>query len=154
MIQLKQGDTAPDFSGLNQDSKQIKLSDFKSSKLILYFYPKDFTSGCTAQAENLTENFEFWTSKNYKIIGVSPDSAERHCKFREKHNIPFELIADPDHIIAKSYGVYGPKKLYGREYMGIMRTTFVIDGNGVIEDIIKTVKTKEHSQQLIKVLNL
>lgn len=154
MSHLIKGDTAPEFSGINQDSRQIRLSDFRSSKLILYFYPKDFTSGCTVQAENLSENFEFWHSKNYKIVGVSPDSADSHCKFREKYNIPFELIADVDLNIAKAYGVYGPKKMYGREYMGIMRTTFVIDENGVIEDIVKDVKTKEHSQQLVKLLNL
>ncbi|MBK7094238.1 MAG: peroxiredoxin [Saprospiraceae bacterium] len=145
MSHLIKGDTAPEFSGINQDSKQIRLSDFRGSKLILYFYPKDFTSGCTVQAENLSENFKFWHSKNYKIVGVSPDSADSHCKFREKHNIPFELIADVDLNIAKAYGVYGPKKMYGREYMGIMRTTFVIGENGQLTSSLKQVMPLQKS---------
>lgn len=154
MAELKNGMTAPDFTGKNQDNKEIRLSDLKGTKLILYFYPKDFTSGCTAQAENLSENFDFWKDNNYRIIGISPDSLDSHCKFREKYNIPFDLIADEDNSIATAYGVYGPKKMYGREYMGINRTTFVIDENRVITEVINKVKTKEHSQQLAKMLEL
>ncbi len=154
MTNLKKGDKAPDFSGLNQDKKEIKLSDQAGKKLILYFYPKDFTSGCTVEAENLSENFDYWIEKNFTIIGVSPDSADSHCKFREKHKLPFDLIADTDLKIANEYGVYGPKKMYGREYMGIYRTTFVIDEKGIIAEVITDVKTKDHSNQLIKVLNL
>jgi peroxiredoxin Q/BCP len=154
MTNLKKGDKAPDFSGVNQDNKEIKLSDLAGKKLILYFYPKDFTSGCTVEAENLSENFDYWIEKNFTIIGVSPDSADRHCKFREKHKLPFDLIADSDLKVANAYGVYGPKKMYGREYMGIYRTTFVIDEKGIIAEVITVVKTKDHSNQLIKVLNL
>lgn len=154
MTNLKKGDKAPDFSGLNQDNNEIKLSNFSGKNLILYFYPKDFTSGCTVEAENLSENFDYWIEKNFTIIGVSPDSTDSHCKFREKHKLPFDLIADTDLKIANAYGVYGPKKMYGREYMGIYRTTFVIDEKGIIAEVITDVKTKDHSNQLIKVLNL
>lgn len=154
MIKLKKGDKAPDFSGVNQDNEELKLSDYVNKKLILYFYPKDFTSGCTFEAENLSENIDFWIEKNFTIIGVSPDSTDSHCKFREKYNLPFDLIADTDLKIANAYGVYGPKKMYGREYLGIYRTTFVIDEKGIITEVITDVKTKDHSNQLIKVLNL
>ncbi|MGE5356687.1 MAG: thioredoxin-dependent thiol peroxidase [Deltaproteobacteria bacterium] len=154
MTNLKKGDNAPDFTGIDQNKKEIKLTDLKGSKLILYFYPKDFTSGCTVEAENLNSEFYFWKKNNFRIIGVSPDSADSHCKFREKYNLQFDLIADTDHSIATAYGVYGKKKMYGREYMGIMRTTFVIDQNGIIEEVITDVKTKDHSNQIIKTLNL
>lgn len=154
IIKLKPGDKAPDFQSKNQDDKEIKLTDYKGKKLILYFYPKDFTSGCTVEAENLRDNFQYWSDKAYSIVGVSPDECSKHFKFREKYNLPFDLIADTDLTIAKKYGVYGPKKLYGKEYMGILRTTFVIDETGLISEIIDKVQTKTHSDQLIKVLNL
>lgn len=154
MINLKKGDQAPEFNGKDQNNKELKLTDLKGSKLILYFYPKDFTSGCTVEAENLNSEFDFWQNNNFRIIGVSPDSADSHCKFREKHDLKFDLLADTDHVIATAYGVYGKKKMYGREYMGILRTTFVIDENGIISEVITDVKTKDHSNQIVKLLNL
>lgn len=154
MTHLKEGDKAPGFEGLIETGEKIKLSDFSGKKLILYFYPKDFTSGCTKEAENLTENYKYWTEKGFDVVGISPDSVERHEKFREKRNIPFHLIADTEKEIATLYGVFGVKKMYGREYMGIYRTTFVIDEKGIIEKVVKKVKTKEHTEQLIKMLEL
>ncbi len=154
MTHLVKGDKAPDFEGIIETGKKIKLSDYKGKKLILYFYPKDFTSGCTLEAENLSENFDFWKNNGYDIIGISPDSVERHVKFKEKHNIPYHLIADTEKEIASVYGVYGKKKMYGREYMGIFRTTFVIDEEGTIVLVVKKVKTKEHTDQLKKLLEL
>ncbi|HEB61881.1 MAG TPA: thioredoxin-dependent thiol peroxidase [Bacteroidetes bacterium] len=154
MTHLVKGDKAPDFEGIIETGKKIKLSDYKGKKLILYFYPKDFTSGCTLEAENLSENFDFWKNNGYDIIGISPDSVERHVKFKEKHNIPYHLIADTEKEIATTYGVYGKKKMYGREYMGIFRTTFVIDEEGTIVLVVKKVKTKEHTEQLKKLLEL
>ncbi len=154
MTHLVKGDKAPDFEGIIETGEKIKLSDFKGRKLILYFYPKDFTSGCTLEAENLSENFDFWKNDGYDIIGISPDSVERHVKFKEKHNIPYHLIADTEKEIATTYGVYGKKKMYGREYMGIFRTTFVIDEEGTIVSVVKKVKTKEHTEQLKKLLEL
>ena len=149
MKKLKVGDKAPDFSAMSDSGEKIKLSDFKKSKLVLYFYPKDMTPGCTAQACNLTDNYEFLLKNNYKIIGVSADSIERHRKFKEKYSIPFPLISDEDHSVLLSYGVWGPKKFMGRTYDGILRTTFVIDEKGIIEQIIEKVNTKDHTNQLL-----
>jgi len=154
MTELKPGDKAPEFKGIIETGETVKLIDYQNKNLILYFYPKDFTSGCTLEAENLSENFDFWKQKGYEILGISPDSVERHVKFKEKHNIPYHLIADTEKEIASSYGVYGKKKMYGREYMGIFRTTFVINGKGVIQHVVKKVKTKEHTEQLKKLLDL
>jgi peroxiredoxin Q/BCP len=154
MTQLTKGDKAPDFEGLIETGERIRFSDYKGRKLILYFYPKDFTSGCTKEAENLSENFGFWKEKGFEIVGVSPDSVERHKRFKEKHNIPYHLISDEEKEIATAYGVYGLKKMYGREYMGIFRTTFVIDKTGTIILIVKKVKTKEHTEQLANLLDL
>lgn len=148
-MKLKQGDLAPDFSGLNDDEKQVKLSDFKGDKLVLYFYPKDMTPGCNAQACNLTDNYNALLKAGYKVVGVSADSVERHRKFRNKFNIPFPLIADVDKKIINDYGVWGPKKFMGKTYDGIHRTTFIIDENGRIEDIIEKVKTKDHTNQIL-----
>ena len=149
MIKLKEGDKAPDFSGLSDTGKKIKLSDFKGSKLVLYFYPKDMTPGCTAQACDLTDNYNLLLKHNYKIVGVSADSIERHLKFKEKYNIPFPLISDEDHSLLLKYGVWGPKKFMGKVYDGIHRSTFIIDENGIIERIIEKVKTKDHSNQIL-----
>jgi peroxiredoxin Q/BCP len=146
---LKVGDKAVDFEGLAENGSMIKLSDFKGSKLVLYFYPKDMTPGCTAQACDLTDNYELLLKNNYKIVGVSADSIERHLKFKEKYSIPFTLIADEDHTILNKYGVWGPKKFMGREYDGIHRKTFIIDEDGIIERIIDKVKTKEHAKQIL-----
>lgn len=149
MIKLKIGDKAPDFTGPSESGEAIKLSDFKGYKLVLYFYPKDMTPGCIAQACNLTDNYDVLLKNNYKIIGVSADSKERHQKFIAKYKIPFSLIADEDHTILNKYGVWGPKKFMGRTYDGIHRKTFIIDENGIIENIIEKVKTKEHSNQIL-----
>ena len=152
MKRLEKGDTAPDFKGIDQKGRSIQLSDFKGSKLILYFYPKDNTPGCTAEACNLRDNFKMWLTKGYKILGVSPDSQLSHQKFIAKYNLPFPLIADEDKIIIKAYGAWGLKKLYGREYGGLLRTTFVIDEKGIIEEVFTKVKTKDHTNQILETI--
>jgi peroxiredoxin Q/BCP len=149
MIDLKTGDKAPDFSGKNQDGNIVSLSDYKGKKLVLYFYPKDNTSGCTAEACSLRDSWQALQAKGYSILGVSPDSEKSHTGFIQKYNLPFPLIADTDKIIAQAYGVWAEKKLYGKTYMGILRTTFIIDENGVIEDVITKVRTKDHGEQII-----
>lgn len=154
MITLKAGDKAPDFSGINQDGEKIGLSDFAGKKLILYFYPKDNTPGCTAQSCNLNDNYNTWIDRGFEVVGVSPDSVESHRKFREKYNLQFNLIADTEKEILKTYGVWGEKSMYGRKYMGVLRTTFVIDENGIICEIFEKVKTKDHTNQIIKSLNI
>lgn len=146
---LKVGDKAIPFEGLAENGEIIRLSDYVGSKLVLYFYPKDMTPGCTAQACDLSENYSLLLKNNYKIVGVSADSVKRHIKFKEKYSIPFPLISDEDHILLNKYGVWGPKKFMGREYDGIHRKTFIIDEEGIIERIIEKVKTKEHSNQIL-----
>lgn len=148
-MKLKKGDAAPDFSGKNDDGKQVMLSDFKGKKLVLYFYPKDMTPGCNAQACNLTDNYDALLKAGYKVVGVSADSAERHQKFRSKFDIPFPLIADVDKTIINDYGVWGEKKFMGKTYDGINRTTFIIDESGHISEIIEKVKTKDHTSQIL-----
>jgi len=147
---LSVGDKAPQFVGRIENGESISLKDYQGSKLILYFYPKDMTPGCTAQACNLSDNYDYLLKNNYKVLGVSADSKERHVKFIEKYSLPFSLISDEDHTILNMYGVWGPKKFMGKEYDGIHRTTFIIDENGIIEDIIEKVKTKDHTNQIIK----
>ena len=154
MTHLKEQDKAPNFVGVIETGETIKLSDYSGKKIVFYFYPKDFTGGCTKEAEDLALNHDFWIKNGYEVIGISPDSVERHVKFKEKHNLPFHLIADTEKIIATDYGVYGTKKMYGREYMGIFRTTFIIDENGIITQVVKKVKTKEHTDQLKILLDL
>lgn len=149
MICLKEGQKAPYFSGINQDGKEICLNSFKGKKLILYFYPKDNTSGCTAEACNLNEHYTALTAEGYEVIGVSPDSADSHLKFIAKYNLAFNLIADTEKKILQSYGVWGEKSMYGRKYMGVFRTTFVINENGYIEKIITKVDTKNHVKQIV-----
>lgn len=149
MAILKEGDKAPEFKGLNQDGKEIKLSDFKGSKLILYFYPKDNTSGCTAEACNLNENYDELNKHGYRVVGVSPDSTASHLKFIAKHSLGFDLIADTEKEILNNYGVWAEKSMYGRKYMGVVRTTFIINEDGIIEKIFNKVKTKEHAQQIL-----
>jgi thioredoxin-dependent peroxiredoxin len=149
MTTLKPGDKAPDFQGKDQNGNMISLSDFKGSKLVIYFYPKDNTPGCTAQACNLRDNYELLQEKGYKVIGVSADSEKSHKGFIEKFNLPFPLIADTDKEIIKAFGVWGPKKFMGKTFDGIHRTTFVIDENGVIEEVISKVETKDHTAQII-----
>lgn len=152
MKRLEKGNTAPDFKGIDQKGRSIQLSDFKGSKLILYFYPKDNTPGCTAEACNLRDNYKLWLTKGYKILGVSPDSQLSHQKFIAKYNLPFPLIADEDKTIIKTFGAWGLKKLYGREYEGLLRTTFVIDEKGIIEEVFTKVKTKDHTNQILETI--
>lgn len=152
MKKLEKGDTAPDFSGLDQDGKKIQLSNFKGKKLILYFYPKDNTPGCTSESCDLRDNYDMWLSKGYYVVGVSPDSQKSHQKFIEKYNLPFPLIADEDKTIIKAFGAWGLKKLYGREYEGLLRTTFVIDENGEIDQVFTKVKTKDHTNQILETI--
>ena len=150
MIQLVEGIAAPDFSGINQNGQRISLAGFKGKKLILYFYPKDDTPGCTAEACNLNDNYEFWISKGYEVVGISPDSEASHQKFIKKYGLKFNLIADTGKEILEAYGVWGEKSNYGKAYMGVIRTTFVINEEGVIEKIFKKVDTKEHTDQIVK----
>lgn len=152
MKKLEKGDAAPDFSGLDQDGKKILLRDFKGKKLILYFYPKDNTPGCTSEACDLRDNYEMWLSKGYQVLGVSPDSQKSHLKFIEKYDLPFPLIADEEKTMIKAYGAWGPKKLYGREYEGLLRTTFVIDEYGIIQEVFTKVKTKDHTNQILETI--
>ena len=148
-MNLKIGDKAPDFEGKNQNNESVKLSSFIGEKVVLYFYPRDNTPGCTAQACNLKDNFNELSRKGYKIIGVSSDSIKSHKKFEEKYSLPFDLISDEDKAIHKSYGTWIEKSMYGRKYMGTARWTFIIDENGIINNIIEKVKTKEHSNQIL-----
>lgn len=154
MTQLKEGEKAPYFKGLNQDGKEITLDDFKGKRLILYFYPKDNTSGCTAEACSLNEGYSSLTSQGFEVVGVSPDPVSSHQKFIAKYNLSFNLIADTDKTIMEAYGVWGEKKMYGRSYMGVIRTTFVIDPNGIMEKIITKVNTKDHTNQILKELDI
>ncbi len=148
MTHLKIGDTAPDFEAINQDEKVIKLSDFKGKKLVVFFYPKASTPGCTTEAKNLRDNYTKFQNKGYEILGISADSPKRQLNFKTKNELPFDLLADEDKKVITAFGVWGLKKFMGREYDGIHRTTFIIDENGVIENIIKKVKTKEHTKQI------
>ena len=150
MIQLVEGIAAPGFSGINQNGETISLAGFKGKKLILYFYPKDDTPGCTAEACNLNDNYDFWISKGYEVIGVSPDSEASHQKFIKKYGLKFNLISDTTKEILESYGAWGEKVNYGKTYMGVIRTTFVINEDGIIEKIFKKVDTKEHTNQIVK----
>lgn len=152
MTHLQVGDTAPNFEAKNQNDETVKLSDFSGKRVILYFYPKDMTPGCTAQACNLGENYAALTKQGFAVIGVSADSVKRHQKFTEKYDLPFTLLADEDKTVIKAYGVWGMKKLYGKEYEGIYRETFIIDANGIIEHIILKVKTKTHTEQILEAL--
>jgi peroxiredoxin Q/BCP len=146
---LKPGDKAPEFTGRDQDGNEITLSQFKGKKLVLYFYPKDDTPGCTAEACDLRDNYERFLSMGYQVVGVSKDSEKSHKKFIEKYNLPFPLISDTETSILQAYGAWGKKKFMGREYDGIIRKTFVIDQTGLITDIIEKVNTKAHSSQIL-----
>lgn len=150
MTTLKIGDNAPDFSGFDQDNKMHQLEDYKGKKLVVFFYPKANTPGCTAEACDLRDNFERFQSNNYELLGVSADNAKAQGKFKDKFNFPFPLIADEDKSVIEAFRVWGPKKFMGKEYDGIHRTTFVINENGIIDDIITNVKTKEHASQILK----
>jgi len=146
---LQAGDSAPAFSAKDQDGNEVKLSDYKGEKVILYFYPKDDTPGCTAQSCNLRDNYDVLLKRGYKVLGVSVDDEKSHRKFIKKYNLPFPLLADTDQKLVNAYGVWGEKKLFGRDYMGIIRTTFVIDENGVIEEVVQKVDTENHTDQIL-----
>lgn len=146
---LKVGDKAPDFEGVDQDGKTIGLKDFQGKKLVLYFYPKDSTPGCTMQACNLRDNYKQLMGAGYAVLGVSADSEKRHQNFIAKHELPFPLLADTEKKCIEAYGVWGPKKFMGRTFDGIHRTTFIIDESGKIEEIIEKVKTKDHTAQIL-----
>jgi peroxiredoxin Q/BCP len=149
MTTLKVGDQAPSFSGVDQDGKPISLADFSGKKLVIYFYPKDDTPGCTAEACSLRDNYEALQKAGFEILGVSTDSEKSHQKFINKYSLPFRLIADTKAEVATLFGVYGLKKFMGKEYMGIARTTFVIDEKGNIAEVISKVDTKNHAAQLL-----
>jgi peroxiredoxin Q/BCP len=150
MIQLKEGMKAPLFEGTDQDGRKIRLVDYAGKKVVLYFYPKDNTSGCTAEACNLRDNNELLLKEGFTVIGVSTDSEKSHKGFASKYSLPFPLIADTSKKIVNDYGVYGEKKMYGKSYFGILRTTFVIDEKGIIEKIISKVDTQNHTEQIFK----
>ncbi len=145
------GDKAPELLGVDQDGKEVRLSDFAGHDLVLYFYPKDNTSGCTAEACSLRDNIDELRDRGYTVVGVSSDSEASHRRFIDRHSLPFILIADTDHRLQEAMGVWGEKSMYGRKYMGTLRTTFVIDGDGVIRHIFgpKDIKTKIHAGQIL-----
>ena len=148
-MKLNEGDKAPNFESTDQNGNKVRLSDFKGKKVVLYFYPKDNTPGCTAEACNLRDNYNQFTAKGYEILGVSSDSEKSHQKFIDKYELPFRLLADVDKSIHELYNTWVEKSMYGRKYMGTARVTFIIDENGVIEDIIEKVKTKDHTAQIL-----
>ena len=149
MALLMTGDKAPAFEAVDQDGNPISLKEFSGKKLVLYFYPKDDTPGCTAEACNLRDNYDLLLKKGYKIVGVSADDDRSHKKFIEKYVLPFPLIPDKDKKILKAYGAWGKKKLYGKEYDGILRTTYVISEKGIIEKVFSKVDTKNHTEQIL-----
>ncbi|WP_299111414.1 thioredoxin-dependent thiol peroxidase [uncultured Winogradskyella sp.] len=149
MTHLKVGDKAPDFSALDEQGHKVALSDYKGKKLVIFFYPKASTPGCTAEACNLNDNYERFKALGYEIIGVSADSAKRQTNFKTKYGFQYPLLADEDKAVIEAFGVWGPKKFMGKEYDGIHRTTFIIDEDGVITDVISKVKTKAHAEQIL-----
>lgn len=149
MTTLKEGDKAPKFSALDQDGNTITLNDYKGKKLVVFFYPKANTPGCTAEACNLKENYQTFQSKGYEILGVSADNAKKQQNFKNKYELPYPLLADEDKKVIEAFGVWGPKKFMGKEYDGIHRTTFVIGKEGTIEEVISKVKTKDHAAQIL-----
>lgn len=146
---LQTGDKAPEFEGVDQDGNTVKLSDFAGKKVVLYFYPKDNTPGCTKEACNLRDNYADLQAKGYEVIGVSGDSEKSHKKFIEKYELPFTLLADTEKTIHEQYGTWIEKSMYGKTYMGTARWTFLIDENGVIEKVIEKVKTADHAAQIL-----
>lgn len=148
MDQLKEGMKAPDFSGVDQNGNNVSLAGFKGRKLVLYFYPKDNTPGCTTEACNLRDNHDEFLKKGFAVVGVSMDSEKSHKNFSQKYSLPFPLIADTGKAIIDAYRVWKEKRLYGKTFLGIARTTFVIDEEGIIEKIISKVDTKDHSEQI------
>lgn len=150
MASLQIGSKAPDFTVNDQDGKPVKLSDFKGKKVVLYFYPKDMTPGCTAEACDLRDNYTLLQKRGYEVLGVSTDSEKLHRKFIEKEKLPFTLLADTDKKLHELYGTWVEKSMYGRKYMGTARITFIVDEKGIIEDIVEKVDTKNHTSQILK----
>lgn len=153
MILLKEGDKAPAFSGNDQNGKKVSLIDFKGQKIVLYFYPEDDTPTCTIQACNLRDNYALLKQNRLVVIGVSPNDEKSHLKFEQKFDLPFTLIADPSHTIIDQYGVWGEKNLYGRKYMGLHRTTFLIDEKGIIRKMFLKPRSKQHAEDIVKAWN-
>lgn len=149
MATLNEGDLAPDFTGIDQQGRTIKLSDYRGKKVVLYFYPKDNTPGCTAQACSLRDHYAELKQMGLEVIGVSTDSVASHQKFEQKYQLPFTLIADTDKQIVQAYGVYAPKKFMGKSFLGTVRTTFIINEQGVIEKIIRKPNTARHAQEVM-----
>lgn len=154
MAELKEGDKAPLFKGVDQNGEEISLDQYKGKKVVLYFYPKDNTPGCTTEACNLRDNYSDLLNKGMDVIGVSPDSEISHQKFIERHELPFRLISDPDKKILNQYSAWGEKKMYGKKYEGVLRKTYIIDEHQKIEKIIDKVKTKDHTNQIFSELNI
>lgn len=149
---LQEGQKAPAFSAKDQDGNKVSLADFKGQKLVLYFYPEDDTPTCTIQACNLRDNYGLLKKNGFQVIGISPDDEAKHLQFKNKFELPFTLLADPQHKIIEQYGVWGEKNMYGRKYMGLHRTTFVIDENGVICKIFLRPKNKAHAEEIVKLV--
>jgi peroxiredoxin Q/BCP len=150
MTNLKEGEKAPVFAGNDQNGKKVSLSDFKGRRVILYFYPQDDTPTCTIEACNLRDNYSLLKKQGFVILGISPDNEKSHKKFMNKFHLPFTLIADPDHVIIDKYGVWGEKQLFGKDYMGLIRTTFLIDEHGVIRKIFEKPKSSTHAEEIIE----
>ena len=150
MTTLTEGEKAPEFTGKDQNGNMVSLADYKGKKIVLYFYPQDGTPTCTVQACNLRDNYALLNNNGFTVIGISPDAIAKHKKFETKYGFPFTLIADTEHVIIKDYGVWGPKKLYGREYLGLQRTTFLIDEQGIIKKIFTKPKSKEHAEEILQ----
>ena len=150
MTHLREGDQAPAFSGIDQQGRKVSLEDYKGKKIVLYFYPQDDTPTCTEQACNLRDNYALLRKKGFIVLGVSPDSEKSHLKFEKKFSLPFTLISDPDHQIIDRYGVWGEKQLFGRNYMGLLRTTFLIDEQGIITHIFLKPRSRQHTQEIIR----
>jgi thioredoxin-dependent peroxiredoxin len=153
MALLKKGQEAPDFSSNDQDGNPVSIRQFKGKKIILYFYPKDDTPGCTSEACNLRDNYQELRDMGFVVIGISPDSDKSHQKFSSKYSLPFHLVPDPEKTIIKKYGAWGEKKMYGKSYEGVLRTTYVISEKGLIEAVIDKVNVKDHTKQIIEVIN-
>ena len=147
---LKEGDKAPAFSAKDQNSKKISLADFKGKKLVLYFYPEDDTPTCTIQACNLRDNYSLLKREGFEVVGISPDDEKKHKKFEQKFSLPFTLLADPSHKILEKYGVWGEKQMFGNHYMGVHRTTFLVDEKGIIRKIFSRPKNKAHAEEIVK----
>ena len=154
MTHLTEGSKAPLFTSKDQNGKPVSLSDYKGQKVILFFYPEDDTPTCTIQACNLRDNFSLLRKNGFTVLGVSPDEEKKHKKFEAKHNLPFTLITDPGHDIIDKYGVWGEKQLYGRNYMGLHRTTFLIDEKGIVKKIFLKPKNKQHAEEILKTWQL